>query len=640
MNFSQQNIQKIRQIFHHRPVRHFKTDLANLQNGDHAICELRIIRTMFFQGKKGIKILTTECKTRKFIDILFFHGRTGYIHNLFPTNSTRIVEGKVQIFNGKIQFTHPSIIKESDIDKINKIQYENANPENEINLRTIFNQIDEITEWIDNQTLEKFAFPSFKTALEHHFFNNNTNSNALFRLAYDEIFAFQLSLLIMEKKTKNFPIKSTKFAQKMIQNLPFELTNDQQTVLKEIENDQRSANQMIRLLQGDVGSGKTIVALCAILQTAENGGQAVLLAPTESLVKQHFEYIKNALADANLHEISCGILVSEMKIKDKRETILQLKNGDLQIIVGTHALFYDQVEFANLQFIVIDEQQRFGVLQRLRLAEKGLNPDVLLLTATPIPRTEMIAKYRHIESSLIKEKPKDRLPIKTSMRSLAHVEKIISRLKIVIEKEKIFWVCPLIEESDFFNLANIKKRFEELERHFGNKIGLIHGKMKNRDIQLEIEKFRQNERKILVATSIIEVGIHVPDASIIIIENAERFGLSSLHQLRGRVGRGKKQSFCVLLHAENISKTGARRLQTMCNSNDGFHIAREDLKIRGAGEIFGQMQSGQQEFLFFDAGKHQKLLQLAMKNVQQHKIDPKMRDFLLQIFGFESCVYY
>lgn len=631
MSLSTENVERIKKVFQHRPKHHWGTDLHRCIDGDLVMCEVKIRSFSLFA--KGTKILAQTCDTRQYVSMIFFHKKTGYLRKLFSVGQRKIIAGKINISRNYFQIIHPTCHNTQDMMKIDKISYEDGTDINE--LKKNIEKIIEPKEWLNSNTIHDLALPSFLDALRDHYTNNNAREESLLRLAYDEIFAFQLSLSHKERKPRSIFHPKNDWAEKLIAKLSFKLTGDQQKTLKEISDDQESQWQMIRLIQGEVGSGKTILAVLTILRAVENGAQTALLAPTGTLAKQHMLYIKNLLQQADMTHISCGYIAAELSGKEKRLVIEKMQRGWTQIVVGTHALLYEKVSFQKLGLIVIDEQQRFGVLQRLRLAEKGNDPDILLLTATPIPRTAMLMRYGQISCSRLQEKPQERLKIITTMKPISYYSKLRQRLHASINKYKIFWLCPLIENSECFDLANIKSRFDNLQAEFGAKVGMIHGRLSETEIAEEIAKFRDGRRRLLVCTSIIEVGIHVPDASLIIIENAERFGLSSLHQLRGRVGRSSLQSYCLLLHALSLSESGRKRLQTICNSGDGFHIAEQDLKIRGAGEIFGEIQSGLTPFLFFDPSKHQNLLKNAVQEVKKTNISILSRDFLLAIFDFQ-----
>jgi ATP-dependent DNA helicase RecG len=393
--------------------------------------------------------------------------------------------------------------------------------------------------------------------------------------------------------------------QKLIDRLPFQLTPSQRDALEEINNDMAMPFQMLRLMQGDVGSGKTIVALLAALKAIEGGHQAAILVPTDILSRQHYQTIKNLLEPLNLRT---AILTGREKGKVRKEILHELESGHIHLLVGTHALIQDTVTFHKLGLVVIDEQHRFGVQQRARLSEKGVNPHILTMTATPIPRTLSIAQYGDMDMSCIWEKPACRIETETCVMSVDKIDSVIKALSRVLKKkEKIFWVCALIEESEDSNLTPVIERHMFLQEHFKGKVGLVHGRLSSVEKEEIMEEFVNGSIDILVATTVIEVGVHVPQASVMVVENSERFGLAQLHQLRGRIGRGNMPSTCILLYDSPLGLIAKKRLITMRNSNDGFFIAEADLKLRGRGEVLGTRQSGMPKFRMctFDVEKEE-----------------------------------
>ncbi len=426
----------------------------------------------------------------------------------------------------------------------------------------------------------------------------------------------------------------SKYKEQVLNELPFQLTNDQIRAIGEISERQKSKYRMVSLLQGDVGSGKTVVALFAMLNVVENNMQAALMAPTTILAEQHYNWIEEALSCT---DIKVALLTGKTARKERKTIMNELANGILNIVIGTHTLFQANVTFKNLGLAVIDEQQRFGVMQRNRLVGKGENTDILFVTATPIPRTLQQAMYGDVECSILKEKPKSRLPIKTVTMNIKKVPDIIKKLKDAINRgEKAYWICPYIEENEETNIAAAEMRLQELQKTFFDKVSIIHGKLTQEQKDQVMFSFKRNEFSLLVATTVIEVGIDVPDATIMIIENAEQFGLSQLHQLRGRVGRGNKPSFCVLLY-DNLSKSSSSKLKIMCESQDGFYIAEKDMMLRGSGDILGIKQSGYMEFKFADLYKDRELLNLAYNNAKGVMADFEL---LLDIFEYRSRLHF
>ena len=418
-----------------------------------------------------------------------------------------------------------------------------------------------------------------------------------------------------------------------MKHLPFKLTNSQETVLNEINKDLMSKKRMFRIVQGDVGSGKTIVSLLAISNIIESGYQCAFMAPTEILANQHFQLAKKIFKNSNF---KIDFLTGKTELKNKKKILKKLEIGHINLIIGTHALFQKKINFKKLGLVVIDEQHKFGVKQRLEFAKKGGdNCDVLLMSATPIPRTMMMSLYGDMDISKITEKPSKRKNILT----LSKPEKKINELWPFIKKQiyddnQIFWVCPLIEESKFMDYSSAKKKYELINKKYPNKVGLIYGSMDKVEKDKILNRFLNKELSILVSTTVIEVGIDFPNANLIIIENANKFGLAQLHQLRGRVGRGEKQGSCILLFKEGLSKNAIKRIKILKSSDDGFFIAEEDLKLRGFGDIIGYQQSGIKNFRFADPVLHDDLFKLAEKYIKKNQsiLDQNRYSFLLKLF--------
>ncbi len=574
------------------------------------------------------------------IDIVYFNARHPFVRSVLPVKSIKMISGKLEFFKNKFQITHPSSIENiSDIQLLREKEpvyslTAGLNMKNFIKLSNqVLQSIPDLNEWIDKTLIKKYKFTSWKDAVEklHNPDIDDTYSEKNFyrrRLAFDELFAHQLAICIVrtidnKKKSISFTNKDN-FKNNLIKNLEFELTNSQLTVLNEIQGDLISNKQMIRLLQGDVGSGKTIVALISMLSVIESGYQVTLMAPTSILAYQHYENIAKLI---NNLPIEIDILTGRDKGKKRLEKLEKIKNGDTKIIIGTHALIQEGVNFNKLGLSVIDEQHRFGVYQRMAFNYKGFRPSILVMSATPIPRTLTLAAYGDMDESRLTEKPIGRKPIITSVLTLKKEKNLIERIKNKINNSnnKFFWVCPLIEESQELDLKAATDRFNSLNKLFKNKVLLIHGQLNEKDKEATMEKFKNEDYRILVATTVIEVGIDIKSATTIIIEHAERFGLAQLHQLRGRVGRNNEDSYCILLHKENINETAKRRLSIMTETNDGFLIAEEDLKIRGPGEILGKRQSGLPSFNVADLSYDGDLLEEAkLKAEKIINSDPKL----------------
>jgi len=560
------------------------------------------------------------------IDIVYFNARHPVIRSVLPLKSFKMISGKLEFFKNKFQITHPASVE--NISHIHLLRekepvYSLTAGLNMKSFIKLSNQVLQLLpnprEWIDNRLLKKYNFVSWKEAIEklHNPEIEDTYNEKNFfrrRLAFDELYAHQLAICIIrtidnKKKSTSFKNKN-KLKKILINSLEFKLTNSQSIVLNEIQNDLESNKQMIRLLQGDVGSGKTIVALISMLTVIESGYQATLMAPTSILAYQHFENISKLLQNL---PIQIDILTGKDKGKSRIEKLEKIKDGSTQIIIGTHALIQEGVNFKKLGFSVIDEQHRFGVYQRMAFNYKGFRPSILVMSATPIPRTLTLAAYGDMDESRLIDKPIGRKPIKTSSLTLKKEKNLIERIKAKINNsnDKFFWVCPLIEESQELDLKAATDRYNSLNKIFKNKVMLIHGQLSEKEKESTMEKFKNEDYRILVATTVIEVGIDIKSATTIIIEHAERFGLAQLHQLRGRVGRNNEESYCILLHKENLNDTAKKRISIMIETNDGFLIAEEDLKIRGPGEILGKRQSGLPSFNVADLSYDGDLLEEA-----------------------------
>jgi len=580
------------------------------------------------------------------IDIVYFNSREGYLRKLYPLNEWVIVSGKINYFNKKYQITNPDYVTTLDkqeyvtkkIPKYNLTKGINEKKYRLINEQVI-NAIPEIEDWLNNDFIKKNNLLGWRESLQELHNTKeikNNKSQSFRRLVFDELCAnfFTLSenrkRIKKKKLSKNFTKKKSEYIEK---KLPFKLTNSQKKVLTEINQDLLSEKRMFRIVQGDVGSGKTIVSLLAITNIIESGYQCALMSPTEILARQHFELAKKIYNNTGL---KIDFLTGKTEIKNRKEVLKNLENGKIDLLIGTHALFQKKIHFKKLGLIIIDEQHKFGVKQRTELANKGGdNCDVLLMSATPIPRTMMMSLYGDMDISKITEKPAKRKEIVT----LSKPEKKINQLWPFIKKQmniqnQIFWVCPLINESSFLDYTSAKKKFDLINKKFPNQVGLIHGALDKNEKEIVLTKFLNRDLSILVSTTVIEVGIDFPNANLIIIENANKFGLAQLHQLRGRVGRGEKQGTCILLFKEGLSKNAIKRIKILKESDDGFFIAEEDLKLRGFGDLIGYQQSGLKSFRFADPVVHEDLFKLAEKFVQdqQENINEKKFSFLLKLF--------
>ena len=561
------------------------------------------------------------------IDCIFFNSYEGYIKKILPLGKEITVSGKIGHFRNKYQITNPKYVSEdSSLIKQthNKYSLTEGISEKIYNkiLNQIINNLPVFNEWHSKSILSKFKNISWNSSIkELHKPENigNYKSNFYQRLAFDEIFSTFLVNSEIRKKIRKIK-KKNKFINlnkqnSIIDKLDFSLTGDQQKSLNEINKDLSSPNKMFRLLQGDVGSGKTIVSLLAAINSINSGFQVAFMAPTEILARQHFNLAKKLFPK----NINIALISGKSEYKVKKEILQRLENNKIDIIFGTHAIFQKKVIFKKLGLIIIDEQHKFGVNQRKKLSDKGgSNCDVLLMTATPIPRTLTMTIYGDMDISIIREKPKNRKPIKTYSKLEVKIEDVLKFIKKEINLgNQIFWVCPLIEESKKLDHSSAVKKYEYLESKFPNQVCLLHGKTDVDEKNEILNNFLNNKFKILVSTTIIEVGIDFPNANTIIIENANKFGLSQLHQLRGRVGRGDKDSTCILMFKSNLSENAKKRIKILKDTNDGFLISEEDMKLRGFGDILGFKQSGVKNFKLADPIQNSDLFLLAEKEMRR-----------------------
>ena len=561
------------------------------------------------------------------IDCIFFNSYEGYIKKILPLGKEITVSGKISYFRKKYQLTNPKYVSEdsSIIKQVhNKYSLTEGISEKLYNkiINQIINNLPKLDEWHSETILRNFGNINWNNSIKELHKPENIGkykSDFYQRLAFDEIFSTFLVNSEIRKKIKKIKKKSKIInldnQESLINNLKFSLTKDQVKTLIEINKDLSSNKKMFRLLQGDVGSGKTIVALISALNTINSGFQVAVMAPTEILARQHFNLAKKIYPE----KIKIELISGKSDYKNKKEILNKLKNNNIDIIFGTHAIFQKKIHFEKLGLIVIDEQHKFGVNQRKKLSDKGGNNcDVLLMTATPIPRTLTMTIYGDMDISIIREKPKRRKIIKTYSKPESKIEEV---LKFVTKQIKIgnqvFWVCPLIDESQKMDHSSAIKKFEYLKKKFPNKVALLHGKIDIEEKENILNDFLKKKFQILVSTTIIEVGIDFPNANVIIIENANKFGLSQLHQLRGRVGRGDKDSTCVLMFKSNLSDNAKKRINILKETNDGFLISEEDMKIRGFGDVLGFKQSGIKNFKLADPVHNNDLFLLAEKEIKR-----------------------
>ena len=560
------------------------------------------------------------------IECVFFNSYEGYIKKILPINAKITISGKISYFRDKYQITNPTYIS-SDKNSIAKLfsNYSLTEGLGEIKYRNILNNvlknIPDLDEWLSNELLKKFNNISWKNAIIelHKPENVNKKGSFLSRLIFDEIMS---NFLINSKIRKS--IKKIKKNRKKFDNKPFEiikkrinykLTNDQVNALNEINSDLKSNQKMFRLLQGDVGSGKTIVSLISSYNVIKSGYQVAFMAPTEILAKQHLNLAKKIFKQ----NINIGLLTSKIDINERKKIIYDLSNNKIDLLIGTHSLFQEKIIFKNLGLVIIDEQHKFGVKQRKKLSDKGgKNCDILVMSATPIPRTMIMTIYGDMDVSIIREKPLNRKIVKTYSKLESKIKDVIKFVKKEISKNnQVFWVCPLIEESKKINHQSAIQRYNDLSKIFRKKVGLLHGALTSDQKEIVLLKFLNKEIDILVSTTVIEVGIDFPNANVIIIENSNKFGLSQLHQLRGRVGRGKKDSFCILLFRSSLSENAKKRIKILKSTNDGFKISEEDMKLRGYGDLLGFKQSGLQSFKLADPVLNENLFLIAEKEIKR-----------------------
>jgi ATP-dependent DNA helicase RecG len=574
------------------------------------------------------------------LDLVFFHVKGDYLAQQFPPGQQRIVSGRVELYGGLRQLPHPDLVARPDErDKVLRIEPVYPLTAN-ITLRMMSKAVQaavdrapDLLEWLDAEQVRQQKWPDWRSAIHAlHAPKSEADlspeTKARQRLAADEFLAGQLALALGRRAMRSVGGAVCKgdgaLRAKMRAALPFAFTGAQETAIAEIEQDMAQPIRMLRLLQGDVGSGKTLVAWVAMLNAIEAGHQAALMAPTELLARQHFATLQSYAEKIGL---TVAVLTGREKAKARVDALQGLADGSIRAVVGTHALFQDEVEFRSLALAVIDEQHRFGVHQRLLLTGKSKDCDVLVMTATPIPRTLTLTAYGDMEVSRLTEKPKGRQSIDTRVVSDDRYEELVEGIGRQVDSgAQVYWVCPLVTESEEVDLAAAEERAVELRARFGDRVGLVHGQMRAGERDAAMEAFREGRTRLLVATTVIEVGVDVPNATVIVIEHAERFGLAQLHQLRGRVGRGEKPSVCILLASGPLGETARARLQIMRQTDVGFRIAEEDLRLRGAGDLLGTRQSGLADYHVADLAAHGDLLIAAQQDTKRIlESDPELR---------------
>ena len=616
---------KIVDLLFHLPSnlidRQYRPSLAEIEDGRIATFEVEVMKHEA-PRRRNLPYRILCGNETGYLSLVFFHARGDWLGKAMPEGAKRMVSGRVERFREQLQIVHPDhMLPQAEFDKlpiVEPVYPLTAGLSAKVLMKATqaaLPQVPALPEWQEEEWLKKQNWPDWHNAAQA--VHRPENMAALepthlarARLAYDELLAHQLVLALVRRDRKKQQGRAYQAAEELQARLrgllPFPLTGSQESAIDDIAEDMAAPMRMLRLLQGDVGSGKTVVAVMAMLQAVANGAQAALMAPTEILARQHAETLGPWLDELG---IRWQVMTARNKGKPRQESLDALASGDVQIAIGTHALFQDDVTFADLGLAVVDEQHRFGVQQRMALSSKGNGVDVLVMTATPIPRTLTLTTYGDMDVSRMPDKPPGRKPVDTRVISMDRYEEVAQGLSNALQDgARVYWVCPLVSESELIDLAAAEDRANALRTIYGDKVGLVHGQMKAAEKDAVMARFASGEISVLVATTVIEVGVNVPEATVMVIEHAERFGLAQLHQLRGRVGRGLDKSSCVLLYRGPLGETAKARLGIMRETEDGFKIAEEDLRLRGAGEVLGTRQSGLPAFRLADLEAHADLL--------------------------------
>lgn len=617
------DLTRVRDVLYHLPerfvVRRAVADLDDANVGEQVVIALDVVEHRASRSPRGpYRVMASDAKGN--ICALTFFGRASYTaKKQLPVGEKRWVVGRLDQYDQMLQIVHPDHVSDKSdgamgkmVEPIYRLSEGLTQPRIGSLVEQSLERAPELPEWIEPQTFEREGWPGWRDAIA--LAHKGESGKARDRLAYDELFANALALMLVRqsnRQRKGQPLQGEGHLRDKLE-LPFPLTDAQTRSIAEIAGDMAQASPMLRLLQGDVGAGKTVVALEAMLVAVEAGAQAAMLAPTELLARQHFETLRSMAAPTS---VEIALLTGRDKGKARESILMGLLDGSIDMVVGTHAIFQQSVGYKNLGLVVIDEQHRFGVSQRLMLSQKGrVTPHTLAMTATPIPRTLVLANHGEMEVSRLDELPPGRQAIDTRVLPLDRLDEIAAAVGRHVESgQQAYWVCPMVRgtESETDDLAAAEARYAGLKQRFGDDVVLVHGQLAPELKDTAMARFAQGKAKVLVATTVIEVGVDVPNATLMVIEQAERFGLAQLHQLRGRVGRGSEKSTCLLLRSSELSETGKKRLELMKSSQDGFLLAEEDLKLRGGGELLGTKQSGEEGFSIASLEQVSKFIDMA-----------------------------
>ncbi|MBT9383191.1 ATP-dependent DNA helicase RecG [Pseudooceanicola sp. CBS1P-1] len=594
-----------------------------------ATVAVRVLRHMPPRGRGAYRIQVADSETQ--FDLIFFHARAPYLERILPEGEERLVSGRLELYDGRAQMAHPDYVlppeETSEIPAFEPVYPLTAGVTQKVMAKAVAAALErapELPEWIDAQQKAQAEWPDWKRALTFAHLPErggppDPKDPARERLAYDELLAHQLTLALARNRSRASRGREShgdgRLRDKVLAALPYTPTGAQTRAVKEIAADMAAPEKMMRLLQGDVGAGKTLVALMALLVAVEAGGQGVLMAPTEILARQHLAGLQPLAAAAG---VRVEILTGRDKGAERRRKLEDLASGAIDILTGTHAVFQDEVVYHDLRLAIVDEQHRFGVRQRMQIGRKGQAADMLVMTATPIPRSLSLAQYGDLDISVLDEKPPGRQPIRTSLAGTDRLDEVVAHLnRATSEGQQAYWVCPLVEESESSDLTSAEVRFKYLRAALGEgRVGLVHGQMPAEEKDATMAAFQAGDLDVLVATTVIEVGVDVPNATIMVIERAEAFGLAQLHQLRGRVGRGSGKSTCLLMYQPPLSESATKRLGLMRETEDGFRIAEADLHMRGAGDLIGTAQSGLPRFRVADLETQPQLMAVAQSDAR------------------------